>query len=70
MKPKSKSVRAPSRSKRPTLNQSGQGLTEYIVLLLLVAMCSVAATTTLGSRIKQKIRLATDHINSDITITE
>jgi Flp pilus assembly pilin Flp len=50
------------------LDQKGQGLTEYITLLLLVAVCSIVAVQTLGSRIKSKIQQATEHINSDISL--
>jgi hypothetical protein len=50
------------------LDQKGQGLTEYITLLLLVSVCSIVAVTTLGKKIKSKIQVATDHINSDISL--
>jgi Flp pilus assembly pilin Flp len=50
------------------LDQSGQGLTEYITLLLLIAVISIGVTQTLGKRVKDKIREASDHINSEITI--
>lgn len=52
------------------LNQSGQGLTEYIMLVLLISVVSIAATKTLGTRVKSKIKEASDHINSDITLEE
>ena len=38
------------------LDQKGQGLTEYITLLLLVSICSVAVAKTLGVH-----RLTTPH---------
>ena len=50
------------------LDQSGQGLTEYITLLLLIAVISIGVTQTLGKRIKDKIREASEHINSEITL--
>jgi Flp pilus assembly pilin Flp len=50
------------------LDQSGQGLTEYIALLLLIAVVSFGVTKTLGSRVKSKIKEAADHINSDISL--
>lgn len=50
------------------LDQKGQGLTEYITLLLLVSVCSIVAVSTLGSKIKSKIQVATDHINKDISL--
>jgi Flp pilus assembly pilin Flp len=52
------------------LDQSGQGLTEYITLLLLVSIFSIAAAQTLGKKIKDKIELATRHIESGITLEE
>ena len=55
-------------SNRVLLNESGQGLTEYITLLLLVSIISIAAAQTLGSTIKRKIELAERHIKSDISL--
>lgn len=52
------------------LDQKGQGLTEYITLLLLVSVCSIVAVSTLGKRIKDKIQVATNHINSGISIND
>jgi Flp pilus assembly pilin Flp len=50
------------------LNNQGQGLTEYITLVLLIAIVSIAATKTLGTRIKSKITEASDHINKEISL--
>jgi len=50
------------------LNESGQGLTEYLILILLIALTSVAAARTIGTRVKSKLQEAANHINSDITI--
>lgn len=47
-------------------NESGQGLTEYITLLVLVALVAVGATQSLGKKIREKIKTATSHVNSDI----
>ena len=49
-------------------NNQGQGLTEYITLVLLIAIVSIAATKTLGTRIKAKITEASDHINKEISL--
>jgi Flp pilus assembly pilin Flp len=49
-------------------NQNGQALTEYLILLLLVAVISIGAVKTLGSTIEDKIRMAKDHINKDVTL--
>jgi Flp pilus assembly pilin Flp len=53
---------------KKTLNQSGQGLTEYITLLLLIAVLSIGVTQTLGKRIKDKIKKASEEINSGLSI--
>ncbi len=50
-------------------NEKGQGLTEYLILLLLIALTSVAAARTIGTRVKAKLEEAANHINSDITIS-
>jgi Flp pilus assembly pilin Flp len=49
-------------------SEDGQGLTEYIILLLLVSVISIAAVKGLGSTIKSKIQEAKNHINSDVSI--
>jgi Flp pilus assembly pilin Flp len=54
--------------KKCVRNQSGQGLTEYIALVLLIAVSSLAVTSTLGKRVKAKIEEASNHIDSDLVI--
>jgi len=49
-------------------DQNGQGLTEYLILLLLIAVVSIVATRTLGRVIHDKVELAKRHIESDITL--
>jgi Flp pilus assembly pilin Flp len=49
-------------------NNQGQALTEYIALVLLIAVVSIAATKALGGAVKLKLQDARDHINSDITV--
>lgn len=57
--------------KRTVLNnQSGQGLTEYLVLLLLIAVISISAVKVLGGTIKDKIQMAQRHIEKDISLEE
>jgi Flp pilus assembly pilin Flp len=53
---------------RKMMNQSGQGLTEYITLLLLIAVVSIGVTQTLGKRVKEKIKKASEEINSGLSI--
>jgi len=50
------------------LNKNGQGLTEYITLLLLVSVISIVAAKSLGNTIKSKIQQAREHINSDLSL--
>ena len=51
-------------------NRQGQGLTEYLVLLLLIAVISISAVKVLGGTIRDKIQLAQRHIEKDITLEE
>ena len=48
-------------------NTSGQGLSEYLILLILIAVLSITAVQTLGKTIKQKIQTARQHLHSDVT---
>ena len=48
-------------------NNQGQGLTEYIVLLMLVSVISISAVSLLGRTVKGKIVEATKAINSKVT---
>ena len=50
------------------LDKKGQGLTEYITLLLLISVISIVAAKSLGSTVKTKIQLARKHINEEITL--
>lgn len=49
-----------------TLNQSnsGQALTEYLVLLILIALTSVVVVREVGSKVTQKFRDARDKIEN------
>jgi Flp pilus assembly pilin Flp len=48
----------------------GQALTEYITLLVLVALVAVGAAQTMGKTVRKKIQTARDHINSDINFED
>ena len=56
---------APKRQRQFTdyRNDRGQGLTEYLILLLLIAVISIAATQSLGKTIKSKLQSARKQIN-------
>lgn len=43
--------------------RDGQGLTEYLILLVLISLVSIAAVKSLGSTIQRKIQMAREHIN-------
>ena len=45
------------------LGNKGQGLTEYLVLLLLVAVISIGAVKALGNTVKSKLKEAQTQIN-------
>ena len=49
-------------------DKTGQGLTEYLILILLVAVVSIAAAKSLGKTVKDKLQQAREHINSDVSI--
>ena len=51
-----------------TQNESGQGLTEYLILLILVSVISISAVQALGSTIKEKIQTARRHINEEVDL--
>ena len=48
-------------------NESGQGLTEYLILVVLIAVISITATRSLGRTIKDKIQTARQHIDQDVS---
>lgn len=50
--------------KRLLRNQAGQGLTEYLILLILIAVTAIVAVNTLGNTVKDKIQGAQKAVNS------
>jgi Flp pilus assembly pilin Flp len=48
-------------------NNQGQGLTEYIILLMLVSVISITAVSTLGHTVRDKIQEASKAINSNVS---
>ena len=51
-------------------NQSGQGLTEYITILVLVSLVAVGATASLGKTVKNKIKTANERIKTQVVLKE
>ena len=46
----------------PKTDESGQGLTEYLILLVLISLVSIAAVRSLGGTIQGKLSLIRNHI--------
>jgi Flp pilus assembly pilin Flp len=51
---------APQRARS---RQRGQGLTEYLILMVLISLVSIAAVKSLGGTIQRKLQMAREHIN-------
>lgn len=51
-------------------DEKGQGLTEYLILVLLIAVISIGATKSLGKTIKQKIQMAREHISQEVGLED
>ena len=51
------------KSKERLDSELGQGLTEYLMIMILVAVVSIVAVKSLGSTVKSKIQEAREHIN-------
>jgi len=50
------------------IDSKGQGLSEYLILVVLVAGVSIAAVQVLGRTVKGKVELMERHIQSDVRI--
>jgi Flp pilus assembly pilin Flp len=50
------------REPRREHSNSGQGLTEYLILLVLISLVSIAAVRSLGGTIQRKLSLIRNHI--------
>ena len=58
-------------SKKNLLNNPlGQGLTEYMTLVILVALVAVAAVKGVGREVKNKLMTARKHIREDINFKD
>jgi Flp pilus assembly pilin Flp len=51
-------------------NERGQGLSEYLILVLLIAVVSIASVKSLGGTIKSKLQSVRNHINSDVVLRD
>ena len=49
------------------LDRRGQGLTEYLILVLLIAVVSISATKSLGNLIRDKLQQARAEINREVS---
>lgn len=50
------------------LDEKGQGLTEYMILLMLIALVSIVAAKNLGTTVKKKITEAEANINKNLVV--
>lgn len=50
--------------------ESGQGLTEYLLLLFLVSVICITAVQTLGKTVKTNLEQANNHISGALTLKE
>jgi len=48
--------------------EKGQGLTEYLILMLLVAVVSIAAVRSLGNIIYKKLMQVRNQINTEVDL--
>lgn len=44
-------------------NNRGQALTEYLILVLLIAVAAITTVQGLGSRVKSKLKVISNQIN-------
>ena len=49
-------------------NQSGQGLAEYMILLLLIAIASIVVVKQLGGVVRERVRDAKEKIVQNIDV--
>lgn len=50
------------------LDRRGQGLTEYLILMILISVISIASVQGLGSTIKSKIQTVRNQINTEVDL--
>jgi Flp pilus assembly pilin Flp len=50
--------------------ERGQGLTEYLVLLVLIAVVSIGVVQSLGRAIRGKLTTARENINREVTFED
>ena len=49
------------------LNQQGQGMTEYIILVALIAVAALAAVKYFGAKTKDSFNAAGDSVQNNVT---
>jgi Flp pilus assembly pilin Flp len=55
-------------SKKKIINQRGQGMTEYIIIVSLIAIASIGVTTLFGNNIRALVGEAADALAGDDNI--
>lgn len=53
--------------KKLMMEERGQGLTEYLVLLVLIAVVSIGVVNSLGKAIRGKFTTARENINREVS---
>ena len=48
--------------KRYLKDKKGQGMSEYLILVILIAIASIATTTTVGAAVKNRLKIVHDKI--------
>jgi Flp pilus assembly pilin Flp len=49
-------------------SNSGQGLTEYLMLVMLIAIVSLAIVKSIGAQVKVKLTTVRDNIMREVTL--
>lgn len=54
----------------PRSRDSGQGMTEYLIILVIVSLSAVVAMQSLGKQIKQSIRKSSERIKTKLVFED
>ena len=59
---------SPARFSLRDHSEQGQGLTEYLILLILISLVSIGVVQGLGAKIKNRIKFSTEQIGSKLIL--
>ena len=54
--------------KRSLKNKQGQGMSEYLILMVLICVASITASTTLGKTVIRKLTLVNNKLEHEVTM--